>query len=115
MPSLRGAARALTTTLRKHRRSTRAVAAGILVYVLVIAMIGGIDVRLGPVRFRSHETDWLLRLAALAALLDLLVSESAMAGIGRFFRHVRDGVRRAQPNVLGVTAGLAAVALLIWS
>jgi hypothetical protein len=114
MPSPRGAARALTTTLRKHRRSTRAIAAGILVYVLVIAMTGGIDVRLGPIRFRSHETDWLLRLAALVALTDLLVSERAMAGIGRFLRHVRDGARRAQPAVLGVAAGLSAAALLLW-
>ncbi len=110
MPSLRDRARALTGTLRRHRRKSRILALGILVYVAIIAIIGGIDVMIGPVRFRSNETDWLLQLAVLAALVDLMLSETAAPRIIGFLESLSQDLQRVLP-ALGRTALIIAAAM----
>ena len=57
-------------------RGRSLIAVAILLYAAIIGLTGGIDVTLGPVRLRSHHTDWLLRIATLAALAALVVGEN---------------------------------------
>src|SRR5688572_6286654 len=114
MPTLRSLADGLTRTLRRQRRKSRILAVGILVYVAVIAITGGIDVMIGPIRFRSHETDWLLQLAFVAALVDLLLSETALVRIRAFADDFRAQVARLWPLVLRTALAVAAGAAVLW-
>jgi hypothetical protein len=114
MPTLRSLADGLTRTLRRQRRKSRILAVGILVYVAVIAITGGIDVMIGPIRFRSHETDWLLQLAFVAALVDLLLSETALVRIRAFADDFRAKVARLWPLVLRTALAVAAGAAVLW-
>jgi hypothetical protein len=114
MPSLGTFAEALVHTLRRHRRKSRILALGILVYVAVIATVGGVDVMIGPVRFRSNDTDWLLRLAFVAAVLDLALSETAFARILGFFRKLRADALRVRPLAIRTAIVIAAAAVLLW-
>ena len=114
MPTFRSLADGLTRTLRRQRRKSRILAVGILVYVAVIAITGGIDVMIGPIRFRSHETDWLLQLAFVAALLDLLLSETALVRIRAFADDFRAQVARLWPLVLRTALAVVAAAAVLW-
>jgi hypothetical protein len=114
MPSLDAFAGALIRTLRRHRRKTRILAVGILVYVTVIGIVGGIDVMIGPIRFRSHETDWLLQLAVVAALLDLLLSETAVERIQAFVQRSRADAARLRSIAVRAAVVVVAAGVGMW-
>ena len=73
---------------------------------------------LGPLRVRSHHTDWLLRFAVIAALAELVIRESVIGkhvvvGYGRtVYTWLRRAMRPTLLTIVGVVAGLWLLGLL---
>ena len=75
----------------------------------MIGLTGGFDVTLGPVRLRSHHTDWLLRFATLAALAALVVREH-LSGFGaRVTKQGRATYVWVKPRIAPTALGLLAL------
>jgi hypothetical protein len=100
------------------RRLRPFIAVAILVYAAVIGLIGGFDITLGPFRVRSHHTDWLLRLAVIAAFAELVIRDNVigkhvLVEHGRaIYTRLRRATRRALLAIVGVGAGLWVLGLL---
>ena len=96
----------------RMRRLRPFIAVAILVYAAAIGLVGGFDIMLGPLRVRSHHTDWLLRFAVIAALAELVIRESVIGkhvvvGYGRaIYTRLRRATRPTLLTIVGVVASL---------
>jgi hypothetical protein len=95
-----------------RRRSLIAVA--ILLYAAVIGLTGGFDITLGPVRLRSHHTDWLLRIATLAALADLVVRENLRGVRARVMKQGREIHAWVRPRIAPTALTLLVLSAALW-
>jgi hypothetical protein len=108
----------VATYMGRMRRLRPVIAVAILVYAAVIGLTGGFDITLGPFRVRSHHTDWLLRLAVIAAFAELVIRDSVigkhvLVEHGRaIYTRLRRATLRTLLAIVGVVAGLWVLGLL---
>ena len=85
----------------------------ILLYAAVIGLTGGFDVALGPVRLRSHHTDWLLRIATLAALAALVVREDLSGFRALVMKAGRVTYSRVKPRIAPTLLALLVLSVAV--
>lgn len=104
--------------MNTFRRIRPFIAVAILIYGALVGLMGGFDLMVGPVRLRSHHTDWLLRLAVIAAFAELVIRSGAVAAgdLVRYGRELRSWLRGVTRPLLialvGVTAAMWFLGLL---
>jgi hypothetical protein len=91
------------------------IAVGILLYAAIIGLTGGFDVTFGPLRLRSHHTDWLLRIATLAALAGLLFRENTRGLRAAAMRHGRDIYAWVRPRIPRTAIALLVLSAALWA